>query len=154
MQNSYIIFQVADTDYAVRIESIQQVEMIEKVTRIPNAPEFVDGVVYLRGKVAPVINLRSRFHVEKIPYSLSSRLIVIQVDGRTVGLAVDSAREFIKIAPDEIILPPETLAGPGVEYLEGVATIKDRIILVINIQQLLSEQEREKLSETSPVKER
>ncbi len=147
MPDKYIVFKVADADYAIQIDSIQQVEMVERITRVPNAPEFVDGVVYLRGQVVPVINLRSRFHMEKIPYSLQSRLIVVQQDKRRIGLAVDSAREFITIPEDQVTPPPETLAGPGTEYLEGVASISNRLILIVNIKQLLSAQERTALAE-------
>ena len=96
-----------------------------------------------------MINLRSRFHMEKIPYTLQARLIIIQQDSRTVALAVDSAKEFAKISAEHITPPPETLIGPGVEYLKGVATLGDRLVLVMDLHQLLSKEERTTLSEST-----
>ncbi len=82
----YILFTVADTTYGVLSDHIQQMEMIEQITRVPNVPAFVDGIVYLRGKVLPVVNLRVRFGLERIPYDLHARLIVVQMGERLVGM--------------------------------------------------------------------
>src|SRR5215510_4284689 len=95
---SYILFEIVGTTYAVPSQSVQQIEMIEHVTPLPNAPSFVDGVVFTRGQVIPAINVRTRFGFEKVPLTTRTRLIVTNFAGRVVGLIVDSAREFISIA--------------------------------------------------------
>lgn len=138
MSEPFILFQIAGSTYGVPSAQVQQVEMVENVTPVPNAPGFVEGVVYLRGRVVPVINLRRRFGMEKIPYDLQSRLIIVLIDGRAVGLAVDSAREFVSLSEDQILPPPENLAGPGIEYLEGVVSLQERLILVVNLLPLIS----------------
>ena len=84
--NDYIVFSVAGTSYALRSGDVQHVEMVEHVTRVPNAAPFVDGVVFSRGQVVPAVNLRVRFGFERAPYDLRTRLIVVQTAGRSVGL--------------------------------------------------------------------
>jgi purine-binding chemotaxis protein CheW len=145
MVEPFIIFSIDGASYAVRADQVQQIEIVENVTHVPNTPNFVDGIVYSRGKVVPVINLRKRFGLDRIPYDIYSRLIVIEVDYRVIGLAVDSAREFVHLDPTQILPPPETLSGPGVEYLEGVYSKDERIILVINLHHLLAKQEKDQL---------
>jgi chemotaxis signal transduction protein len=146
MREPYIVFQVADASYAVRSELVKQVEMIENLTRVPRTPGFVEGVVYLRGKVVPVVNLRTRFGMEKLPYTLYTRLIVISLTQRLIGLIVDSAREFMYLESEDIIPPPDTLKGPGIEYLEGVISLDERLILIVNLHELFDNQERKQLA--------
>lgn len=146
MREPYIIFKVANASYAVQSAYVKQVEMIENLTRVPNAPAFVEGVVYVRGQVIPVVNMRSRFGMERITYDLYARLLVISLDGRQIGLAVDSAREFMHLDSETIMPPPDTLLGPGVEYLEGVISLDERIILVVNLHELFKSEEREQIT--------
>lgn len=145
MSEAYVLFTVGSTHYAIPALQIQQVELLEPVTRVPDAPAFIDGVVYLRGQVVPVMNLRRRFGLEPAPQELSHRLIVVQHGARVVGLAVDSARDFVSIAPDALQPAPETLAGPG-QPAEAVAQVKDRLVVILNLARLLE-------PEAAPVKE-
>jgi purine-binding chemotaxis protein CheW len=135
---SYILFTVAGTTYALPSGDVQHMEMIENITRVPNAPSFVDGVVFSRGQVVPVVNLRARFGFERAPYDLRSRLIVVVSGGRMIGLIVDAAREFVNIAPDAIQPPHEALAGMSGRYVEGVASVGDRLILTLNLPHILN----------------
>jgi purine-binding chemotaxis protein CheW len=146
MPEPYILFQVDGTTYAVPSAQVQQVEMVEKITHVPNAPEFVEGVVYLRDRVVPVISVRRRFHLEKTPYDLRSRLIVVRMDERVVGMAVDAAREFARLAVEDIQPLPEGLSGPGREYLEGVVSLRERLILIANLRRLLTFEEKQALA--------
>lgn len=134
---TYILFSVAGTTYAVSSQHVRHMEMVEQVTTVPNAAPFVEGVVFSRGDVVPVVNLRVRFGFERVARDLRSRLIVVDVAGRTIGLLVDDAREFVKI-PDASIQPPSDAIGDlSNNYLEGVATIADRIVLILNLAHLL-----------------
>lgn len=135
---SYILFELAGTTYAIPSQLVKQMEMVERITPVPNALSCVEGVVFSRGQVIPAINLRLRFGFEKIPYDLRTRLIVIQTHDRTVGLIADTAREFIRIANDAIQLPPEAIADASEKYLVGIATVGDRIILILNVDELLN----------------
>jgi purine-binding chemotaxis protein CheW len=133
----YVLFDLAGTAYAVPSRVVQRMEMVEHVTPVPNAPPFVDGVVFSRGKVVPAVNLRRRFGFDRAAYDLKTRLIVIAHADRTVGLIVDSAREFVTIAPEAIQPPPEMMAGTSGRYLRGVATAGDRVILVLDVAGVL-----------------
>lgn len=133
----FILFELAGTTYGVRSRLVQQVEMIEHVTPVPNAPPAVEGVVLARGQVIPALNLRARFGFERVAFDLRSRLVVVSTGGRTLGLIVDSAREFLRIPEAAIGPPPEAITGLSGKYLEGVATIKDRMILVLDLDEVV-----------------
>jgi len=135
---SYILFSVSGTTYALPTAEVRHMEMIEDITRVPNAPGFVDGVVFSRGQVVPVVNLRARFGFDRVPHDLRTRLIVVQAETRVVGLLVDAAREFVSIPADAIQPPHEALAGMSGRYVEGVASIGDRLILILNLQRILN----------------
>ena len=133
----FILFELAGTTYGVRSHFVQQIEMIDDVASVPNAHEAVEGVVLVRGQVIPALNLRTRFGFDKVERDLRSRLVVINTGRRVVGLMVDTAREFLKIAPDSIEPPPEALTGLSGRYLEGVAAIGERLILILNLDAVL-----------------
>jgi purine-binding chemotaxis protein CheW len=133
----FILFEVAGTAYAVKSSAVQQVQMIEHVTPVPNAIPVVEGVVHSRGRVIPALNLRVRFGFQKIPFDLRSRLVVINLGGRAVGLVVDTAREFVLIPDASIEVPPEGITKLSGKYLDGIATIKQRLILILNIEQVI-----------------
>jgi purine-binding chemotaxis protein CheW len=133
----FILFQLAGTTYGVRSRFVQQIEMIEHVTPVPNAPAAVEGVVLARGQVIPALNLRARFGFERIAFDLRSRLVVVSTGGRTLGLVVDSAREFLRIPETAVGPPPEAITGLSGKYLEGVATIRERIILILDLDEVI-----------------
>ena len=135
---TFILFGVAGTTYALRSRDVAHVEMVEQVTAVPNAMPFVDGVVFSRGAVVPALNLRARFGFEKVPYDLSTRLLVVRAGDRTVGLVVDAAREFVAIDPAAIQPPATALTGLSGRYLEGVANVGDRLILVLDLSEVLT----------------
>jgi purine-binding chemotaxis protein CheW len=134
----YIVFELAGTTYAVPSRTVQQMEMVEHITPVPNAPGFVEGVVFSRGKVVPALNLRQRFGLQRAPIDLRTRLIVIGTNGRTVGLLVDTAREFLTIPAEAIKPPPEAVTGLSGKYLQSIATLGDRLILILNVDEILN----------------
>ena len=134
---NYILFTVAGTSYGLPSQDVAHVEMIDQVTRVPNAPAFVDGVVFSRGQVVPAINLRARFGFERAPLDVSSRLLVVQSKGRSVGLLVDACREFMNVPESAIHPPGEALSGLSAQYVEGVATVNDRLIVLLGLDRLL-----------------
>ncbi len=137
-KDSFILFELAGTTYAIRSRAVQQMEMLEEITPVPNAQAFVEGVVFSRGQVIPVVNLRLRFGFEKIPYDLRTRLIVINTGGRTIGLIVDTAREFVLISTEDIRPPHEAIAGLSGQYLEGITLIGKRIVLILSLDEVIT----------------
>ena len=134
---AYILFGVAGTTYALKSQDVLHIEMLEHVTPVPNAPAFVEGVVFSRGQVVPVINLRARFGFERGDRTLRSRLLVVQHDGRRVGLLADESREFLRISDESIRPPQEAIGGLSGNYLDGVATLGQRIVLVLNVREIV-----------------
>jgi len=135
---TYILFTVAGTTYALPSAEVRHMEMLETVTRVPNAPAFVDGVVFSRGQVVPVVNLRARFGFDRAAVDLRTRLIVVQSGGRLIGLVADAAREFVNIPPDTIQPPSDALTGMSGRYVDGVASIGGRLILVLSLDRILN----------------
>ena len=137
MADNFILFTLAGTTYALRTSDVAHVEMVENVTGVPNAAHFVDGVVFSRGQVVPAVNLRARFGFERAPYDLRTRLVVVNSRGRQVGLIVDDGREFLRLPATAIAPPQDSLAGLSSQYVEGIASLNGRLILVLNLENLL-----------------
>ncbi|MEP7212309.1 MAG: chemotaxis protein CheW [Acidobacteriota bacterium] len=135
--DSYVLFELAGSTYGIRSSEVRQLEMIEHITPVPNAAETVEGVVFSRGQVIPAVSLRTRFGFEKIPYDLRSRLIVVSVGERSIGLIVDSAREFKQIPAEFITAPPEGLAELSGRYLEAIANLDESTILLLDLAEVI-----------------
>ena len=134
---TFILFTVAGTTYAIASQNVLHIEMVEHVTPVPNAPPSVEGVVFSRGQVVPVINLRARFGFDRKGLDLRTRLLVVEHEGRRVGLLVDDAREFVTMTANVIHPPNEAVGGTSGNYLDGVAMLGDRIVLVLNIREVV-----------------
>ena len=136
--DSYVLFELAGATYAIRSDDIQQLEMVAAPTPVPNAPAWVEGVVSVRGQVIPAVSLRARFGFPRVESDARSRLLIVRTGARTVGLIVDSAREFASISADTIKPLPEGIGGLSGRYLRGVAQTHDRLMLVIDVAELLA----------------
>lgn len=134
---SYILFSIAGTTYAVRSEDVRHMEMIDSITPVPNAHDYLEGVVFSRGQIVPVLNLRARFGFQRVPHDVRTRLLIVQSGERWVGLIVDSAREFVRIPETAIQPPSHAMTSSGATYVDGVASLGDRIVLVLNIESIL-----------------
>jgi len=145
--DSYILFTVGGTTYALPTSDVRHMEMVEDVTRVPNAPSYVDGVVFSRGQVVPVVNLRARFGFDRAPYDLRTRLLVVQTGARVLGLVVDAAREFVTIPPASVQPPHEALAGMSGRYVEGIASMGDRLVLILNLDRIVNFAELQELQD-------
>lgn len=141
LADSYIIFELNDAAFGVRSTDVQHIEMLEHVTPVPNTAAAVDGVVFSRGQVFPALNLRVRFGLPRQAHTASTRLIFLKVRQRIVALIVDTAREFQRIPADAIRPIEETLVGIDGNYVEGVATVKGRSVLILNVGAVLTLEE-------------
>jgi purine-binding chemotaxis protein CheW len=138
---SLVLFELAGKTCGVRSQAVQSVEMVEHITAVPNALPFVEGVTFTRGQVIPSINLRIRFGFPKMPTDARARMLVVRAKDRTAGMLVDSAREFIYIPADSIQRPEETdqanNGGISVRYVEGIATVGNRCVLILNLEEII-----------------
>jgi purine-binding chemotaxis protein CheW len=135
----YVLFDLAGTTYALPSSQIQQVEMVEKLTPVPKAPPSVAGVVLSRGQVIPALDLRVRFGLPPQAYTLHTRLLVVSHADRTVGLIVDTAREFAAIPGEAIRPPPEAIGDLSGEYLQAIAMLGARLVLILDVGAILEQ---------------
>lgn len=137
MSETYVLFELAGTTYGLRTIDVQHMEMLEHITPVPNASPSVEGIVFSRGQVIPAVNLRVRFGLPREPHTMRSRLIVVQTQQRLVGLIVDAAREFSAI-PDDATRPiQDAISGMEGNYLKGIATVGERLILLLDLDATL-----------------
>lgn len=135
-------FKLANEEYAVDIGAVQEIVRMSSITRVPRAPSFVEGVVNLRGKIVPVIDLRRRFGLSSVEATKSTRIVIVQVTGKTVGLIVDSVREVLRLSSDAVSPPPEMVASSvDAAFFKGVGQIGDRLIILLDLQRLLTHDE-------------
>lgn len=132
-----VTFKLGNEEYAVDILKVQEINRMVEITSIPNAPSYVEGVINLRGKVIPVINLRKKFGLDSKEMDSQSRIMVVDI-GSTVGLIVDSVSEVLRLSSDTIEPPPPMTAGNGSsEYIKGVGKLTDRLLILLDIEELL-----------------
>ena len=146
----YILFELAGSTYGLPSRDVQHMEMIEQITPVPNALPFIDGIIFSRGAVVPVVNLRARFGFPREPHTSRTRLVVIRVADRVVGLVADAAREFRHVPSSAIKPPHEAITGGGAKYLAGVATLGDRMVLLLDANAVLSFADGQALPSTTP----
>lgn len=135
---TYIIFELSGSAYGLRSQDVLHIEMLDHITSVPNTAPAIDGVVFSRGQVIPALNLRVRFGFPRAEATPHARLIFICVHQRTVALIVDAAREFRTIRADTIRPMEETLLGISGNYVRGVATVADRLVLLLDVVAVLN----------------
>jgi purine-binding chemotaxis protein CheW len=140
-----IVFQLNNEEYALPVEMVGSIERMADITRVPRTDKFVKGVLNLRGVVTPIIDLRARFGFEFINYTESTRMIIIHPNGMDVGLIVDAAYDVIDIPINDIEPAPEIVGAVEIDYIKGVAILDDRLLILLNIEKVLSKSERNKI---------
>ncbi len=141
MSDLHVVFQVAGAHYVVPANEVVQLESFQGATPVPGAPDFVEGLVQIRGAVVPVINLRRRFGKEPIEPGLDSRVIVVRGGSRTVGLLADRSREVVQLAPDELRPPPDIIQQQASGFVRAVAGRGDRLLMLIDFDKVVGEGE-------------
>jgi len=139
-------FTLGDATFAADIMRIKEIIRPQKLTRLPKAPSFVEGVLNLRGSVIPVIDLRKRFDVPERASLMESRLLVVSVSRQLVGLVVDDVTEVVTVPVSDIKPPPAVVEGVGAEYLIGVCLIRDLLVMLLNLDAILSHRETSALA--------
>jgi purine-binding chemotaxis protein CheW len=121
---------------------VQEINKMMNITRIPNAPAFIEGVINLRGKIIPIVDLRKRLGFREQPYDKSTRIIVVELEGLVLGFIVDSVSEVLRIPGNTIEPPPSMVAGIESEYIEGVGKLDDRLLILLELKKIFSSPER------------
>ncbi len=140
--DQYLTFMLAEEEYGVDILRVQEIRGWDSATAIPNAPEYVLGVVNLRGVVVPIFDLRKRFNLEKADFTSETVTVVVKVQHekgeRTVGLVVDAVSDVYNITEENINEAPEVGGNVGMEFIKGLATINDQMIILLDIDELVN----------------
>lgn len=145
----YLVFSLGDEEYAVDILKVQEIRGYENVTRIANVPEFIKGVTNLRGVIVPIIDLRLKFHLDKVEYDGQTVVIVVNVDDRIVGVVVDGVSDVMSLAPDQIKPAPEFGVTLSSDYLSGIGSLEDRMLVLVDIEKLLTHEEMQLVEQTA-----
>jgi len=140
-----VTFMVASEEFAIPILSVQEINRMMEITRVPQSPPFIEGVINLRGKIIPVMDLRKRFGVEESTELSDSRIIVVEVASRVIGFTVDRVNEVLRIDSSIIEPPPSMVSGVDSEYVEGVGKLDDRLLILLNLGRLFSDEDLEKV---------
>ncbi len=136
-----IVFQLKDEEFGVPVQQVGSIERMQHITRVPSTPDFVKGVINLRGVVTPIIDLRTRFDLESKEHDESTRIIIVHYNDMEVGLIVDSANDVIDIPKEAIEPPPEVVGTVEAEYIQGVAKLERRLLILLNLQKVFSSEE-------------
>jgi len=142
-------FRIGEETFGVRIGSVREIVRVPEITSVPNAQDTIEGVINLRGKIIPVIDLRKRFGQAEIQSDKKNRILVVELEGKLVGLIVNSASEVLKIPPSDIESPGSVFADGESSYVTGVGKLKGRLIILLDISKLLHRPEFKKLEEAA-----
>lgn len=134
----YLSFILSDEQYALDITSVKEIRGYEKVTPIANAPAFIKGVLNLRGDIVPIIDLRIKFNIPNPTYNEFTIVIMLHVHNRVIGIVVDGVSDVVRLTDDEVRPPPDFGVIFDSRFLKGLATVDDRMIILVNIEQLIS----------------
>jgi purine-binding chemotaxis protein CheW len=140
-----VSFYLGNEEFAVDILNVQEINRMVEITRVPRAPHFVEGVINLRGKIIPIIDLRKRLNLPEKDHDQQTRIMVVDVDNRTIGLVVDAVSEVLRLPIDTIEPPPPILAGVDTEYIKGVGKLGNRLLILLDLNKIFAEKEPELL---------
>lgn len=141
-----VTFKVGEEEFGVDILKVQEIIRMMPITKVPNSPIFVEGVINLRGKVIPVIDMRKRFGMPVTGHNNETRIEVMDLQGQIVGFVVDAVREVLRIKESTIEPPPPVVAGIGSEFMKGVGKLEDRLLILLDLDKLLTESELNNLA--------
>ncbi|EFI35717.1 CheW protein [Desulfonatronospira thiodismutans ASO3-1] len=142
-----VTFNIGGEEFGVEILTVQEIIRMMQITKVPKAPDFVEGVINLRGKVIPVIDLRKRFGLDSRGHDKNTRIVVVEINKMIVGFIVDSVSEVLRIPADTVEPPPPVVAGLDSEYISGVGKLEDRLLILLDLDRLLSREEKKVLSQ-------
>lgn len=144
-----VSFNIGQEEFGVDILKVQEINRMINVTHVPNSPHYVDGVINLRGKVIPIIDLRTRLGLERKVHDKDTRIIVVELEGKTVGFVVDAVSEVLRI-PRNITEPPPVLAsGVDSSYITAVGKLEDRLLILLDLDKVLTTNEKQQLEDIS-----
>lgn len=138
-EGKYLNFSMEKEDYGIEIRHVREIIGIQKITEIPDMPDYIRGVINLRGKVIPVMDVRTRFRMPTRDYDNRTCIIVVQIEGKSMGLLVDKVKEVVDISGDQIEPPPSTNQANASLYLRGLGKIGSEVKILLDVHRLIGQ---------------
>ncbi len=138
MKQQYVIFDLSDEHYGVDIAAVESIIKIQPITSMPQSPSFVEGITNLRGEVLPVIDLRKRFELASKDISKETRIVVVNINGTTVGMIVDAVSEVLTISDDVIEPPPPMVTTVDTAFITSIAKLEDKLVILLDLAKVLT----------------
>lgn len=137
-----VVFRLGNEEYGVPITQVKEINRLTTATKVPKSPVFIEGIINLRGQIIPIIDMKKRFDLPIIEYTGEARVIVIQVGRQIFGIEVDAVSEVLRINTDNIEKAPSIVSGIDARYITGVAKVGERLLILLDLDKLLSEEEK------------
>lgn len=142
-----VVFELADEVYGVDISRVQEIIRMTTITRLPRAPEFVEGVINLRGRVIPVVDLKRRFGLAEGGRTKACRIVVVDVGDHTIGMVVDAVSEVLRVPAAAVEPPSPVVTTVDSDYLRGIARLEGRLVILLDLDKVLTWEEKRRLRE-------
>jgi purine-binding chemotaxis protein CheW len=146
-EEQLVVFDLADEAYGVDIGAVREIIRMQDITRVPGAPEIVEGIINLRGNVIPVVDLRKRFRLDVTKRNRDNRIVVVDIGGQDIGVVVDAVTEVLRIASDSVEPPSSVITTADSVYLLGIVKLEGRLVILLDLEKVLTESEMASLTD-------
>ncbi|SCG83114.1 purine-binding chemotaxis protein CheW [Proteiniborus sp. DW1] len=144
-ENQYVIFKLCKEEFGIDIMNVREIVQYQESVKVPNSPNFVEGIINYRGKVIPIVCLKKKFGMESSIKDANTRIIVINLNDKQIGFLVDEASQTVRIDESNIDLTPDIITGVERKYITGVGKVGDRLIILIDLEKVLTDDDKEKI---------
>jgi len=144
-ENQFVVFKLGEEKYGVDILNVAGISEYLKITKVPDAPWFIEGIINLRGDIIPIVNLEKRFNIPIKEIDSESRIIIIKIQGKDIGFLVDEASQVIRIEEQNIEPAPEIIRGKEREYISGVGKYENQIVILLDLEKVLNADETKQI---------
>src|ERR1700716_2090691 len=146
-----VSFKLGSEEYGVDIAQVQEINRMVAITHVPRAPQFMEGVINLRGQLIPIIDLRTRFGMPRAEHTKNTRIVVTEIGSKRVGMVVDSVSEVLRLPVGQIEAAPDMISGVDTEYIRGVGKLEERLIILLDLARIISNAEKRELENADAV---
>ena len=140
-QQQLVSFRIGTEEYGVSIMKVQEIIRMQEITKVPQMPVFIEGIINLRGNVIPIVDLRKRFNLPSVERTGETRIVVVSVRERVMGIVVDGVSEVLRLSDEQIEPPPPAVSNIGREYIKGVGKLEKRLLILLDIDRILTSDE-------------
>ncbi|MFH1415195.1 MAG: chemotaxis protein CheW [Elusimicrobiota bacterium] len=143
----FVVTRLDKEEYGIPIMYVESLIRMQEITRVPDMPDFIEGVINLRGRIIPILDLRKKFRFKEKGHDERTRIVVVIVEDQSLGLVVDAVSEVLRMSSEDIDELPPTISHVGTEYLSGVGKLENRLVIILNVEKILSELEKDTLKD-------